>query len=223
MSEREREARVSFALALDLSLFQTSKIIANIILPPSLEPAQSPTHFSTHLTTLFESIALIISQHQPVVEKYYGPGKMIFVAGALLEECDRVGEKVLSEWEEERRIGRLVGEIAGTAGGAAGLAPQGARHKSQKSNVSNVGLGTGSPMLGRGVEGGAVEQGQEDSVDPREVDALLAELSMMSGRWQLLRRFLYGRLKVRRLISPSLARGVTVKLSLLLLSPLFAA
>jgi hypothetical protein len=37
---------------------------------------------------------------------------------------------------------------------------------------------------------------EEGKVDPREVDALLGEMSMMSGRWQLLRRFLYGRLKV---------------------------
>ncbi|ORY88716.1 COG4 transport protein-domain-containing protein [Leucosporidium creatinivorum] len=153
---------------------------------------QSPTHFSTLLTTLFESIALIISQHQPVVEKYYGPGKMVFVAGALLEECDRLGEKVLSHWEQERRVARLLGELgAQVKAGGGGLAVGGGamRHKSQKSNVSNV----GSPMLGRG--GMGEETAVEETVDPREVDALLGELSMMSGRWQLLRRFLYGRLK----------------------------
>lgn len=119
---------------------------------------------------------------------------MLLVASSLLAESDRLGERVLVNWEEERRIRKKLAEVrehrfaTGAAGGL-GLPAGVSKHRSQKSNV-------GSPMLGAG--GGQLGQQQvEETVDPREVDGLLAEMSMMSGRWQLLRRFLYGRLKVR--------------------------
>ncbi|KAI5479668.1 hypothetical protein MNV49_003178 [Pseudohyphozyma bogoriensis] len=137
--------------------------------------SQSPTHFSTLLTSLFESIALIISQHQPVVEKYYGGGKMLVVAGKLLDECDRLGGKVVKNWEEERRIRRKVRDAG---------------------EYTFPGLSVGGrKKAATGPGAGMVVQADEEKVDAREIDALLAELALMSGRWQLLRRFLYGRLK----------------------------
>lgn len=71
-------------------------------------PASSPLYYITHLTALFESIGLIVDQHQPVVEKYYGPGRMRSVVGRLQQEGDRVLESLVSGWEEERRVGRMV-------------------------------------------------------------------------------------------------------------------
>ncbi|KAL8286854.1 hypothetical protein RQP46_003860 [Phenoliferia psychrophenolica] len=140
---------------------------------------KSPTHFSGHLTALFEAIALIISQHQPVVEKYYGPGKMLLVAHKLLDEADRIGLRVVQSWDSERRIRTKVAELAECR--FPGLtAPK-------RKPTAGVGGMQGSPQIGLANE--------EEKGDPREVDALLAELALMSGRWQLLRRFLYGRLK----------------------------
>jgi hypothetical protein len=57
---------------------------------------------------LFESIAVIVDQHQPVVEKYYGSGKMRRVVGRLLDECDRVTKDQLQGWEEERSMKQKV-------------------------------------------------------------------------------------------------------------------
>lgn len=68
----------------------------------------SPMHFVTALTSLFESIAMIISQHQPVVEKYYGTGKMYSVIKRLLQECDRVVTSLVASWEDEREAKRKV-------------------------------------------------------------------------------------------------------------------
>lgn len=65
-------------------------------------------HFVMALTSLFESIAMIISQHQPVVEKYYGSGKMYSVIQRLLHECDRVVTSIIASWEEERQAKRKV-------------------------------------------------------------------------------------------------------------------
>jgi len=149
---------------------------------------QSPTHFSSLLTTLFESIALIISQHQPVVEKYYGSGKMLSVASSLMVETDRLGLRVIANWEEERRIRSRVLEISQHRfQGIAGLK----KIQTSKPNVS--------PMLNQGGFDSPTPQQatlETSQIDPKETDAVLTELNMMSGRWELLRRFLYGTLGV---------------------------
>jgi len=54
---------------------------------------------------------MIVDQHQPVVEKYYGSGKMLSVASRLLEECDRVVGSLIESWEEERSMERKVSAI----------------------------------------------------------------------------------------------------------------
>ena len=51
---------------------------------------------------------MIVDQHQPVVEKYYGPGKMANVITRLLQECDRVAKGLIEGWEEERMMKRKV-------------------------------------------------------------------------------------------------------------------
>lgn len=65
-------------------------------------------YYITNLTSLLESIAHIIDQHQPVVDKYYGEGRMRKVVGRLVGESDRVVRNLVEGWEEERRVGRLV-------------------------------------------------------------------------------------------------------------------
>jgi hypothetical protein len=51
---------------------------------------------------------MIVDQHQPVIEKYYGSGKMSSVIERLLEECDRVVKKLIDGWEEDRSMKRKV-------------------------------------------------------------------------------------------------------------------
>ena len=70
--------------------------------------ASSPLYHLTSLTSLLESIAHIIDQHQPVVDKYYGKRRMRTVVGRLVGESDRVVRNLVEGWEEERRVGRLV-------------------------------------------------------------------------------------------------------------------
>ncbi|KAJ7632374.1 COG4 transport protein-domain-containing protein [Roridomyces roridus] len=79
---------------------------------PASAKTSSPLYYITALTALFESIAMIVDQHQPVVEKYYGPGKMQSVVERLLEECDRVVKGLVEGWEEERSIKRKLTDIA---------------------------------------------------------------------------------------------------------------
>ncbi|KAH7889814.1 COG4 transport protein-domain-containing protein [Phlebopus sp. FC_14] len=79
---------------------------------PSSVKTSSPLYYVTVLVALFESVAMIVDQHQPVVEKYYGMGKMRSVIEKLLKECDRVVETTLEGWREDRSIKRKLSEIS---------------------------------------------------------------------------------------------------------------
>jgi len=75
--------------------------------------ASSPLYYLTTLTSLLESIAHIIDQHQPVVDKYYGRGRMRTVVERLIGEGDRVVRGMVEGWVEDRRVWRLVTPYAG--------------------------------------------------------------------------------------------------------------
>ena len=60
---------------------------------------------------------MIVDQHQPIVDKYYGNGKMDNVVTRLIQECDRVVKSTLDSFEEERAMQRKVGPIGPPDGG----------------------------------------------------------------------------------------------------------
>ncbi|KAH9890716.1 COG4-domain-containing protein [Cubamyces lactineus] len=88
--------------------------------PPASAKTSSPLYYITALTALFESIALIVDQHQPVVEKYYGTGKMGLVLERLLQEADRVVKDLVEGWEEERSMERKLSDALSTIHRAGG-------------------------------------------------------------------------------------------------------
>ncbi|KAI0747723.1 COG4-domain-containing protein [Daedaleopsis nitida] len=133
---------------------------------PASAKTSSPLYYITALTALFESIALIVDQHQPVVEKYYGRGKMGLVLERLLQEADRVAKDLLEGWEEERSVKRKLSDISST--------PLSAAVQKQVAALAND---------------------EDDLVDPRELDKVLVEAAGMSGRWGLFRKFMHDRLK----------------------------
>ncbi|KAL6309196.1 COG4-domain-containing protein [Sparassis latifolia] len=141
------------------------------IRPPASAKTSSPLYYVTALTALFESIAMIVDQHQPVVEKYYGPGKMTSVLERLLRESDRVVKDLLEGWEEERSMKRKLSETVDLALHAPAI----------------------SPVVRRQNMSASTED--EDTVDPREIDKVITEAAGMSGRWSLFRKFIHDRLK----------------------------
>ncbi|OCH95231.1 COG4-domain-containing protein [Obba rivulosa] len=138
--------------------------------PPASAKTSSPLYYIAALTTLFESIAKIVDQHQPVVEKYYGPGRMSRVLERLLQECDRVAKDLLEGWEEARAMKRKLSDTV-NSGSHFSSSPTTRRQPSQPGTVD------------------------EDTVDPREIDKVLTEIAGISSRWALFRKFMYGRLK----------------------------
>lgn len=168
-----------------------------------------------HLTSLLESIAHIIDQHQPVVDKYYGPGRMRTVVGRLVGESDRVVRNLVEGWEEERRVGRLISETRASRFPLlsnpsllpplfASLLPPGAA--GQQTPLSLQSLANTTSNLSSALQSYApgvrkatapatpVPQEEDAGPDPRDVDRVLGELVALGGRWALFRRFVAARL-----------------------------
>ncbi|KAG8686257.1 hypothetical protein FRC09_014253 [Ceratobasidium sp. 395] len=133
--------------------------------PPSVKTS-SPAYYTAALTALYESVAGLIDQHQPIVEKYYGSGNMHTVVTRILRECDRVVTGLYDGWEEERDIPRKLTDTR-TA-----------------TFQTLVPASRSRP--------GATD---DSAPDPREIDRVLGELATMAGRWALFRRFLVDRLE----------------------------
>ncbi|KAI8998959.1 COG4-domain-containing protein [Trametes punicea] len=134
--------------------------------PPASAKTSSALYYITALTALFESIALIVDQHQPVVEKYYGVGKMGLVLERLMQEADRVVKDLVEGWEEERSMQRKLSDVSA----------------SPSTNATQR-------------AGAAHDPAEEDLVDLREIDKVLSESAGMSGRWGLFRKFMHDRLQ----------------------------
>lgn len=157
-------------------------------------------YYIAHLTSLFESIGIIIDQHQPVVEKYYGVGRMRSVVARLQVEADRVVEGLVNGWEEERRGRRVLNSLRVSSSRATERpAAMSSTHLSSLPTAASSLLQTYS--RNRIVSGATPTPtpptGEEEGgPDAREVDKLVGELTAMAGRWGLYRRFLWSRLRV---------------------------
>ncbi|EIW72587.1 hypothetical protein TREMEDRAFT_70757 [Tremella mesenterica DSM 1558] len=181
----------------------------------------SPLYYLTNLTSLLESIAHIIDQHQPVVDKYYGKGRMRTVVGRLVGESDRVIRNLVEGWEEERRVGRLISDtrqsqfqilsnptllppLFSTLSNPS--APQlslAALATSTTSHLPN--LQSAQHLLQSYAPGAKRPQGQSSTPvsqapveedlgpDPKDVDRILGELVALGGRWAMFKRFVWDR------------------------------
>lgn len=172
----------------------------------------SPLYYLAQLTSLLEAIAHIIDQHQPVIDKYYGKGRMGKVVARLVRESDRVVQRLVEGWEEQRKVGRLISDtkasafpllsnpallpplfpsLASTAGqlSLAGLA-------NTTSNISSA-LQSYAPRVKGGVTSVStpVLPEEDQGPDARDVDRILGELVALGGRWALFRRFVFSRLR----------------------------
>lgn len=73
------------------------------------ERSEISLYHASLLTLLFENLALLIHQHQPLVDRHYGSGS--FTQGimpGLQEECDRIGKQICDMWYDERYVRRKV-------------------------------------------------------------------------------------------------------------------
>merc|ERR1719341_3225939 len=69
------------------------------------------------LTLLFEGIARVVEIHQPLIETYYGPGRLVTVLTRLQAECDMQAGNIFAEVRRRRGIKDKVARLeSGTVG-----------------------------------------------------------------------------------------------------------
>ncbi|XP_018430875.1 PREDICTED: conserved oligomeric Golgi complex subunit 4, partial [Nanorana parkeri] len=67
--------------------------------------------FSDTLTLLFEGIARIVETHQPILETYYGPGRLYMLIKHLQAECDRQVERIVDKFSQQRDYQRKFQQV----------------------------------------------------------------------------------------------------------------
>nr|CAG4641537.1 EOG090X02VY [Eurycercus lamellatus] len=130
---------------------ETNNIRANVI-------------FADTLTLLLEGVARIVEIHQPLVETYYGPGRLLQVVEYLQPECDKQANQILSEFRRTRQLDKQIRQVSEAL-----------------SNSARI------PM---------------EKCDPRTLDPVLAEITLLSSRTELYLRF------IRRRIANDLEIGI---------------
>jgi hypothetical protein len=132
--------------------------------------------YANAITKLFEHIAQIVDGHESLVERHYGPGSMTKVIERIQVEADSQGSLILETWAEERSVARKLTDIKSYPFNflAQSFLP------APKPGFSRSDSPT--PAHGRPSE--------DESVDMKEVDAMLTEITTMLGRWSLYVRFI---------------------------------
>lgn len=77
-------------------------------------PASDRRHnliFADTLTLLFEGLARVIDTHQPLIETYYGPGRLSSAITILQKECDIQTKKILLECNKTRQLDKKISQI----------------------------------------------------------------------------------------------------------------
>lgn len=125
--------------------------------------------FADTLTLLFENFARVVEVNQLIIENYYGHGKLIQLFEILQRECDREVRKLIQEFHKNRQIQRRNGQI------------------------NEFNKSTGQTNLGhfRKPSGGSV-----DKLNPKDIDALIGEITVMHARAELYVRFMRRRIQV---------------------------
>ncbi|XP_071448516.1 conserved oligomeric Golgi complex subunit 4 [Hetaerina americana] len=148
--------------------------------------------FADALTLLFEGIARLIEIHQPLVETYYGPGRMLAVIKHLQEECDRQSYQLFLEFNRQRNMSQWLKTVR-DALRIASTAPSSLTSSASTSSLTRRVEGDGG--LGSSVP-------QQSRPDPRELDVLLGEMAIMHARAGLYIRF------IRRRVMNDLEVGI---------------
>ncbi|CAH0557376.1 unnamed protein product [Brassicogethes aeneus] len=90
------------------------KNLKSAISTPLADKRHSIVYADT-LTLLFEGLARIIDTHQPLLETYYGPGRLLSAITILQKECDTQTKRILNEWSKNRQIGKktqLISDVS---------------------------------------------------------------------------------------------------------------
>lgn len=143
--------------------------------------AEKRTHvaFSDTMTILLESICRVMEVNQPILEVCYGNGYLLNMAKILQLECDQEVRQCVLEFTKNRQIQRRVAQINEylKSGGNSSSTGGGVARKSHHRNASS-----GSSM---------------EKLNPKEIDALINEVTLLHSRAEMYTKFIKRRVMVR--------------------------
>uniref|UniRef100_A0A2P2I5A5 Conserved oligomeric Golgi complex subunit 4 n=1 Tax=Hirondellea gigas TaxID=1518452 RepID=A0A2P2I5A5_9CRUS len=133
-------------------------------------------------TELFETVARIVEVRQPIIETYYGPGQLVLVVTELVSETDRQAGRIIAEMRTNRRLDALTTAVNDALSHSGALSSDSMVGTSM-GGVSSMGLSTAGGVVGVGSYGSHLP-------DPRSLDTLLGELTLLNARADLFLRFM---------------------------------
>lgn len=132
-------------------------------------------------TNLLENILRVIETNQPILESYYGYGHLLKMVKILQIECDNQTRKLVQEFNKNRQINRKVNQI--------------------NDYIKNQSSSTSTSTLGHLRK----PSGSMDKLSSKDLDILIAELTIMHSRAELYLKFI--RRRVTNDIEKCLAAG----------------
>ncbi|XP_022912920.1 conserved oligomeric Golgi complex subunit 4 [Onthophagus taurus] len=114
--------------------------------------------YADTLTLLYEGIARMINVHQPLIETYYGPGKLLSAVKILQKECDKQTKRIVGEFLKNRNVNKRISQITEIS------------RMSSSSSFSKL-----------------------EKIDPKDLDILIAEITIMHSRAELYINFIKGK------------------------------
>lgn len=128
---------------------------------------RSAVAYADTLALLFENFARVIEINQPIIETFYGHGRLIQMIVAMQHECDDEIKKLLNEFQKNRHIHHHISQIN-----------EQLKISGQMSNTTTLGHF-------RKPSGGSV-----DKLDPKDVDCLIGEITVIHSRSELYIKFM---------------------------------
>ncbi|KAF2904327.1 hypothetical protein ILUMI_01855 [Ignelater luminosus] len=136
-------------------LEETAQKNLHTALNTSLSDKRYNVIYADTLTLLFEGLARIIDIHQPLVETYYGPGRLLSAVSLLQKECDKQVKRIIIEFNKHRQVNKKINQITEIG------------KMSNSSSFSKI-----------------------EKFDPKEVDILIQEITIMHVRVELYIKFI---------------------------------
>jgi conserved oligomeric Golgi complex subunit 4 len=121
--------------------------------------------YADSFTVMLENVLRVIEVNQPIVENYYSFGHLIKMAKLLQLECDDEARKLVQEFNKQRLVNRKVNQINDFM-------------KSQTNPASS--------SLGHLRKA----SGSIDKLNAKDIDSLIAEITIMHSRAELYVRFI---------------------------------
>ena len=114
-----------------------------------------------------EGIARTVEIHQPLIETYYGPGRLTTILTFLQDECDKQSVKIFNEFRKKRNVKEKMDKVRDSVYG------------------SSSALSTTTSMTGSFTSNSS----SDSKLEARELDHVLEEMALLQARSEMYFKF----------------------------------